>query len=470
MNLTIRLRLTLLYLSFFAVASGLLSLGSWFLLDRSLTTLMLHELDERIDDLQAFLSSRPFGAGTDKLKADLLHEYRLKDEGKWLQITDSRGDWLYFSTRARVADPIPLLPATPGVPTPFVPLRGHFLRTLTRELIIAGQTYHVSMAISADRSVEILAQFAGNLWLLVPLVVISAAAVGHFLSRKALDPVQSVIGEVRRINERKLSTRLPVSKPRDELSLLSETLNEMLERIDAAFSSVRVLTANASHELRTPISLLRTHIEIALCFPRTGAYYRTALEEMLSETIRMTALVDDLLTMARHEAGAAQTELLPVELNGLLRKAAHEWTPTADRLSLAFHFDDAHEPLWVLADSNLVERIIRNLVDNACLYTPSGGWIRLGGKVCSDHVIMTVRDSGIGIAEKDLPRIFDRFYRAREPQHPERRGSGLGLTLARWVAEQHKATITVESTPGAGSCFQVAFPPFRPWETTRLER
>ena len=461
MNLTIRLRLTLLYFSFFAVVAGLLSFGSWLLLDRSLTALMLHELDERVDDLQAFLSSPTRDIGIDKLQAELMQEYRLKDEGKWLQITDGPGDWLYFSTRARVADPLPPLPATPGNLISFVPSRGHYLRTLTRELVIAGQTYHVSMAISADRSVEILGQFGRDLWLLVPLVIVSAAAVGHFLSRKALDPVQSIVGEVRRINERNLSNRLPVSRTNDEISLLSETLNEMLERIDAAFRSVRVLTANASHELRTPVALLRTRIEIALCFPRTVDYYRTAFEEMLSETIRMTGLVDDLLTLARHEAGAVQTELRPVELNGLLRKASHEWMPTADRLSLDFYFDEAHEPLWVLADSSLVERIIRNLVDNACLYTPSGGWIRLGGKACGGQVIMTVRDSGIGIAERDLPRIFDRFYRAQQPQHPERRGSGLGLALARWVAEQHKATITVESSPGAGSCFQVAFPPFR---------
>ena len=460
MNLTIRLRLTLLYFSFFAVAAGLLSLASWFLLDRSLTDLMLHELDERMDDLQASLSSRPPGSDIEKLRADLMHEYRLKDEGKWLQIIDGRGNWLYFSSRARVAIPLPPPPATSSLIS-FVPLRGHFLRTLNREFFVGGETYHVSMAISADRSVAILAQFKQDLLLLVPLVIISAAAVGHFLSRKALDPVQSVVSELRRINERNLSTRLPVSKPKDELSVLSETLNEMLERIDASFRSVRVLTANASHELRTPLSLLRTRIEIALCFPRTDDYYQTALEEMLSETIHMTALVDDLLTLARHDADAVQTELLPVELNRLLRKAANEWTPTAERLSLNFHFDEAHEPLWVLADSNLVERIIRTLVDNACLYTPSGGQISLGGKICEDKVVITVRDSGIGIAEEDLPRIFDRFYRAQEPQHREKRGSGLGLALARWVAEQHKATIIVQSTRGAGSCFEVAFPSFR---------
>src|SRR3954471_24036242 len=111
MNLTIRLRLTLLYFSFFAVAAGLLSLASWFLLDRSLTALMLHELDERMDDLQTSLSSRPPGREIDKLRADLLHEYRLKDEGKWLQIIDGRGHWVYFSSRGRVADPMPPPPA-----------------------------------------------------------------------------------------------------------------------------------------------------------------------------------------------------------------------------------------------------------------------------------------------------------------------------------------------------------------------
>src|SRR5438477_5168108 len=204
MNLTIRLRLTLLYFSFFAVAAGLLSLASWFLLDRSFTALMLHELDERMDDLQAYLSSRPPATGIDTLRADLLHEYRLKDEGKWLQITDGRGDWLYFSSRARVADPLPSLPATPGNPVPFSPSHGHFLRTLSREFVVEQQTYYASMAISADRSAAILAQFGRDLWLLVPLVIVSAAAVGHFLSRKALDPVQAVVADVRRINERNL--------------------------------------------------------------------------------------------------------------------------------------------------------------------------------------------------------------------------------------------------------------------------
>jgi heavy metal sensor kinase len=462
MNLSIRLRLTLLYFSFFTLAGVLLSLASWLLLGGSLTALMLHELDERIDDLQSFLASCPHDTGIDAIRAELLQEYRLKDEGKWLQITDGRGEWLYFSSRGKVADLLPALPPSPGSVKPFVALRGHVLRTLSRELTAGDETYHVSMAISADRSTAILARFGRDLWLLVPLVIIVAAMVGHFLSRKALDPVQSIVTEVRRINERNLSTRLSVSRANDELSLLSQTLNEMLEGIDSAFRSVRVLTANASHELRTPLTLIRTRIEIALCFPRKIDYYQNVLEEVLAESVRMSALVENLLTLARYDAGAAQTELLPVDLSGLLSKAAREWIATAERLSLDIQFDGGQEPLWVLADSDLIERMVRILVDNACRYTPSGGWVRLEGKVCDDRVVVTVRDNGIGIAEQDLPRIFERFYRARQPQHHEQRGSGLGLALARWIAEQHKASITVDSAPGAGSRFEFAFPQFRP--------
>lgn len=460
MNLPIRLRLTLLYFSFFALAGVLIAVASWLLLERSLTALMLHELDERIDDLQASLASRP--PDTTLLRAELLREYRIKDEGKWLQITNSQGEWLYYSARARVADPLSPTPSEPGNPVPFAVLPGHYLRTLSRDVAGGGQIYHVAMAISADRSVAILARFRTDLFLLVPLVILSSAVVGHFLSRKALEPVRSIVTEVRLINERNLSKRLPLVLAKDELSLLSHTLNEMLERIDSAFRSVRLLTANASHELRTPISLIRARIEIALCFPRTPEYYNAVLDDVLAATVRMGALIDTLLTLARYDAGAAQTRLSPVDISSVLKKAAYEWAATADRLSLNLQLDGNREPLWVLADSDLIERMLRILVDNACRYTPSGGWVRLEGRIAQDRVVVAVEDNGVGIAEHDLPRIFDRFYRAREPQHEEQRGSGLGLALARWIAEQHKTVITVDSEPGSGSRFEFSLYQLRP--------
>jgi len=462
--LSIRLRLTLWYFSFFAVAGLLLSVASWLLLQRSLDLLQNHELEERIEDLQSFLDSRPADASLDTLRRDLMIEYRFKDEGKWLQISDETGNWLYYSNRVKVAYAIPPIAEAPRVMAKFQAVPGHFLQNRADEIEANGHRYRVGMAISADRSVNILAQFRWDLLLLVPPVLLVAAIVGHFLSRKALDPVAAIVSEVRRINERNLSTRLAVIPTQDELSLLSETLNQMLERIDAAFRSVRSLTANASHELRTPLSLIRTRVEIALCFPRTEEYYRTALEEVQIETLRMTSLIENLLTLARYDAGAMQPELQPVEVTALMAKALREWRPTAERLSLGLTLDlSGLEPTsgaWILGNAESVERVLRVLLDNACRYTPSGGSIQLRVETTEQSVVLSVEDSGIGIAEEDLPHIFERFYRARKQRNlreAEQSGSGLGLSLAKWIVEQHKGTISAESVLGEGSRFRVTF-------------
>jgi len=460
-TLSIRFRLTVWYFCFFALAGFLLSVASWLLLEQSLDTLTLHELHERIDDLESLLAAQAPDANLDALRAELMREYRSRDEGKWLQLLDGQGNWLYYSSRSRVADGIAPLSQAPATVVPFQEATGHHLRAYSRELQAHGHSYRVSMAISADSSALILDQFRRDLLFLVPMVLLAAAVVGHLLSRKALAPVAAIISEVRRINERNLSTRLLVVPTQDEISLLSETLNQMLERIDAAFRSVRSLTANTSHELRTPLSLIRTRVEVALCFPRTADHYRSVLEEVQAETLRMTSLIESLLALARYDAGATQPELEPVEVTSLMARTAREWTPTAERLSLDLQMIPAHKPAWVLGHAESLNRAIRALVENACRYTPSGGWIRLHAQDTErGTVTLSVEDSGIGIAEHDLHRIFERFYRAQQPQHEEQAGSGLGLSLAKWIVDQHKGSISVESTPGAGSRFHISLPAY----------
>jgi two-component system, OmpR family, heavy metal sensor histidine kinase CusS len=419
--------------------------------------LLLHELDERVDDIESFLATRAPETDLPDLRTELMREYRYKDEGKWLQIQDQRGNWIYCSNRGAVADPIPPLPPSPGKLFAFRPNGWHSLRMISREIHARQQTYSVAAAISADGSAIILRKFRRDLWLLVPLVALAAAVAGHFLSRKALDPVADIVAEARRINDRNLTARLPAIHTRDELSELSDTLNQMLERIEIAFRSVRSLTANASHELRTPLSLIRTRVEIALCFPRTAEHYRTVLEEVQAETIRMTALIENLLALARYDAGAAQPELRPIEMTTLIRQALGEWMPTAERQSLDLQMVGDPQPVWVLGNADSITRMFRMLMDNACRYTLSGGWIRVSVRADEGRVALAVEDSGIGIPEQDLPLIFERFYRVQQPKHREQRGSGLGLSLAKWIADQHKATITVTSTLGMGSRFRVSF-------------
>ena len=459
--LSTRFRLTMLYFTFFSVAGLLLSVASWFLLQRSLDALMLHELDEREDDLEALLASHSGDSSPQLLRDDLLREYQLKDEGKWLQISDGAGHWFYYSSRGRINNSIPAPPNDVGLITPFVPTPGHSLRSLYRATQINGRHYLISMGISADMSTEILARFRRDLLLMVPVVLLTAAGMGHFLGRRAMAPVRAIVTEVREIHDRNLSRRLPVSSARDELSELSLTLNAMLERIDVAFRSVRSLTANASHELRTPLSMIRTRIEIALCFLRTSEEYRDVLQEMQVETVRMTSLVENLLVLARLDAGAAPPELQPVELSELICRAANEWKLTATELGLDLQVQEPGASLYVLASQDGLERLLRMLVDNACRYTKAGGVVCLGAESNAGQALLWVRDTGIGVSEEELPRIFERFYRGRRSQALQRGGSGLGLSLAKWIADQHKGTISVESAPGKGSCFRVAFPEYK---------
>ncbi|MBT9333083.1 sensor histidine kinase [Paracidobacterium acidisoli] len=456
--LSIRLRLTLLYFTFFSAAGLLLSAATWLLLEHGLNTLMMHELDERMDDLRAVLASYGPNPDPDMLSAELMRDYRLKDDGKWLEIVSDDGRWVYYSSRSKIANPIPSPPNQTGTLIPFVTERRHSLRTLSRVLQVDGHCYMVSMAISGDMSVKILVRFRRDLWLMVPVVFLAAAGVGHFLGRRALAPVQAIVTEVREISDRNLSRRLSVSTARDELSQLSETLNQMLARIDIAFRSVRSITANASHELRTPLSLIRTRVEIALCFPRTAEEYSETLREIQTETVWMTALIEKLLALARLDSGTAQPELQPVDVSALLYRTAREWKLTAEQLRLDLQVQEPVAAVHVIGNQTDLERLLRMLVDNACRYTEAGGTVRLGVDRDAGHVSLWVRDTGIGISEEEMPRIFDRFYRGRRSQGLQRGGSGLGLSLARWIAEQHKGTITVNSVPGEGSCFRVAFP------------
>jgi signal transduction histidine kinase len=243
---------------------------------------------------------------------------------------------------------------------------------------------------------------------------------------------------------------------------LSETLNQMLARIDSAFASVRAFTANASHELRTPLSLIRTRVEVALCFARSPEHYKKTLEEVQATTVHMTALLESLLALARADANAEALALIPVSLDRLVAEAAEHWEPFARQQGLDLRLIDSDAPAWAMGDVTALRQCVAILMENACRYTERGG-IEIGLEREPDRVTLLVRDTGIGIAPEHIPHLFERFYRCGSPcredqlggQHRVRRGSGLGLSLAKWIADRHHAELLVESRPGLGSCFRL---------------
>jgi heavy metal sensor kinase len=391
----------------------------------------------------------------DALQKNFAAIYNFKDDGKYLQVRDQDGNWIFRSRRMVLQNPeLPtpdrILPA--GIQAEFH--QGtRYVRILAYPIEVRNRRYSVQTGIALNKSMVLLTTFRTDLFLLTPAVILLAALGGHLMSRKALKPVAALAAQARLINDRNLDTRLPVPNTVDEISDLSRTLNQMLERIDKAFASVRAFTGNASHELRTPISLLRTEIDVALYRPRSAEEYRETLMRLNEEAVRMTNLVENLLSVARADGGAEAMSMATVEVRGLFQSVHRIWAPAMQRALLEFRMELHGDGLALLGDAGGLQRLLSILLENAAKFTPAGGSVTLAAARSGPHVVLSVRDTGVGISEEDIPRVFDRFYRAANVSNTARRGSGLGLALAKWIAERHGTQLTVQSKIGQGSSF-----------------
>lgn len=453
--LPIRMRLSLWYFAMFATAGCLLSIASWWMLRRTVDSTEMHDLQERAEDVQLLLAHENPGKTAADLTREFTEIYSIKDDGKWLQVLDQDGNWIYRSKRMVAENP--RLPLPGLLPTEGTLAEFHqgtrFVRILAYPITVRERKYSVQTGIALNKSMVLLNSFRADLLLLTPAVILLAALGGHWMSRKALRPVALLAAEARRITVRNLDTRLPVPNARDEISDLSHTLNQMLERIDNAFASVRAFTGNASHELRTPISLLRTEIEVALYRPRKPEEYRATLSRLHEETIRMTNLAEGLLSLARADGGAEALTMVPIELDSLFEKISHAWKKSMQLALIDFRVEIQSRDVAILGDPASVSRLLSILLENACKFTSPGGSVVLTAALAGGSVVLSVLDTGIGIPADDIPRIFDRFYRGAQTDLPNSRGSGLGLALGKWIAERHGTHLVVESEPGRGSRF-----------------
>jgi heavy metal sensor kinase len=263
--------------------------------------------------------------------------------------------------------------------------------------------------------------------------------------------------QARQITHSNLETRLDAGAAAEELATLSASFNELLSRLDQSFENMRRFVADASHELRTPIAIIRGEADVALANERSTAEYKEALTLVLDESRRLSRLVDDLLNLARADAGRVKLRVEEFYLNDLLAeccRAAHtlagargvtlECTPHDD---LAFH-----------GDEELVHRMVLNLVDNAIRYTPQGGHVTVSLDGRAGDVEIHVADTGTGIAADIAPHVFERFYRGDKARARQDGGFGLGLAIVKWIAELHCGSVDVASAPGAGSTFTVKLP------------
>ncbi|HEY3973419.1 MAG TPA: ATP-binding protein [Candidatus Sulfotelmatobacter sp.] len=476
-KLSIGVRLTFWYLAIFALAQLVFGAGMWLILRHNLYDLVDDGLETQVDDLKSFLEAQKKDATIAKLQEETNEAYGIEHAGDYLAIYADDNQLIY---RAPFIEAHPSLFPPNHVKHPVMKsqlIDGHALRFILCKINANNHVFTVEMGAPADDVVQTLRLFRFYLLMFAPLLFLAAAGGGYWLSRRALSPVDALVRTAREVGGTNLSGRLQKLETGDELQRLSDTLNEMLDRIESAFLRITQFTADASHELRTPVSLIRTEAELALRRSRGEAEYKESLRHILLEAERTTALIEQLLSLARSDSGRETLDLQPVDLRQLLRDMVEGWRQVATIRNLEFYGslgrtdsvphslpdaladslpDLSGSDLFVLGDETLLRRLADILLDNAFKYTSAPGSVRLSIESKNGSAAITVHDSGIGIAEEDQPKIFERFYRV-DPAR-SRGGAGLGLAIAQWIVTQHHGSIAVESRPGHGSTFRVELP------------
>jgi heavy metal sensor kinase len=454
-SVPIRLRLTGWYFIVLAVILSLFGLTAYLAMRNSVYQTVDEELRDRADGVRRLIE-RASAYGPEDLHNELREHSELQ-AGALLQVSDQQGNWVYRSSSISFYE-IPRPTKASNAPSLY--LAGDVpVRVLNTEVQAANQSFVVQVAAPLDEFYGALRRFETVLLVSIPVFFLSAAAGGYWMSARALEPVDQITRTARTISARSLSNRLEVPQTHDELQRLSETLNGMLERLEAAFRQITQFTADASHELRTPISLMRTGAEIALSKPRSAEEYREAFEEVYSELEKTSELVEKLMLLARADYGAEVLKFATIDLAEIIRETCHQGRTLSESKQVDFREQIPEEAIWVKGDRNALRRLFLILIDNAVKYTPPDGRVEVAVLTGNDgSAWVAIRDTGIGIASEDLPHIFERFYRADKARSEESEGVGLGLSIGHWIVEAHAGEVEVESSPGSGSTFRVRLP------------
>jgi heavy metal sensor kinase len=320
-----------------------------------------------------------------------------------------------------------------------------------------GHQYIVLVAQPLDEIVEQLVSLRRIFYFGLPGALLITGCGGFLLAKKSLAPVMAMANQARRISANNLHERLRVSNSKDELGQLGETFNELLSRLDHSFQTMREFTADASHELRTPIAIIRGEAEVTLSQDRDAKEYRESLAVIQDEARILSRLVDDLLALARADAGERQLKVEEFYLNDLVEDCCRAAQVLALRknISLTLH---SPSDIAFRGDEELLRRLLLNLLDNAIKYTPACGVVSVELRLEEKQIHLVVTDTGIGIPAEATAHVFERFYRANKARSRADGGSGLGLAIAKWVAEAHQGSIQLYSTQGRGTALTVVLP------------
>lgn len=456
---SIRARLTAWYFVSLALILSLFAAGAWFAMRASMRAAVDRDLDQRIRDVREF-TAQELSEGEAELLEELQEHSLLGLGGGLLQLSDADGRLLFRSGRLKNSH-LDLIQARPGDRnTQFASrLAGNEpVRVAARVVEVNGRSFLIQVAEPMARFNEALAGFERILLILAPCFLLLATAGGFWMASRALAPVDRITTDARAIRAGNLSARLAMPRVRDELGRLTETLNEMLDRIEGEVKRIVQFTADASHELRAPLTLIHTAAEFSLRRERSREELVDALRKIVRESERTSRLVDDLLLLARADSKADALRLAPTDILSTGREAAGLAAGLAQAKNIEISSEIPRDALVLDGDEQLLEQLWLILLDNAVKYTPDGGRIRFAMRPVNSHLETTVSDTGIGIAPSDLPHVYDRFWRADKVRSRAAGGAGLGLAIARWIVETHRGEIEIDSELGHGSQVRVRLP------------
>jgi len=455
-----RARLAVWYFTVIVASLSAFGVGSWVAIEAGLYHSIDDSLSDRIQGIKRFMSVQISALSINEIRDEFREHSILGPGGDLFQVCDERGAWLYRSQpleNNQVPIRLPLQLANNTIRED-IRVAETPLRFASQRIVVNGRAYTVQVAAPIGEILESLERFRWTLVVFIPLVLLASGIGGYLVSRRALKPVDEISATARSISIHNLSERLLVPETGDELQRLSETLNGMLARLNDSVRRMAQFTADASHELRAPVALIRTTAELTLGRRRDPDEYEAAMRDVLVEAERTTHLLDSLLTLARGDSGVDTLDLVPLDMGDAAREAIEESQTFAAEKNIGIDSVVSDGSVEIDGDSHAMRRLFVILIDNAVKYTKPGGNIHVTVKGNGTSVEAAVADTGIGIAKEDQAHIFDRFWRADRVRSRATGGAGLGLSIARWIVDQHHGAIEVESEPGRGSTFRMSFP------------
>jgi two-component system, OmpR family, heavy metal sensor histidine kinase CusS len=434
---------------------GLMSFGA---LQYSLLQGKKTHLQGREDRLISLLKENKAKGVTEPLSEQLKNYALVTHEGNLFHIYNLDGSLLFPSERIGQDWALPSEDDCSRPVFSSVALDRQSVLVMCHMILLDGGMVRLHIGGSLEEETYILRKYRNALFLLTPALLFLSSVSGYFLSRRALKPVDRMTRAALGIGIGNLSQRLPVPEAKDEIQDLAVAWNQLLGRLEVAVSRLSQFSADASHDLRTSITVMLATAQLSLHRHRSEEEYRDALEKIVTECRTASTLLDALLSLAQSDNFVHEVAFKKINLCELVVSGCRRVEDLAESSGIILDWHLPAEAIYITGDELLLQRLLGILLDNAIRYTPESGEIRTEVSLVANNALVTVRDTGVGMSEDVRLHVFNRFYQADLRERKSMAGSGLGLSIGRWIADAHGAELTVESTPLRGSVFQIRFP------------